>query len=418
MLVFWIFLTSFVVNVVKLQDGEGNKWAVDVEERMRKTEESIEELTEHIKTLNTRIKLQETIIKSQITEIKNLKSLTVQFYKPSRNVKSIEADVSDSPIGRNIEVVAFSSRLTTSLGGLGQHQTVKFNQIVTNEGNAYDKVLGMFIAPVTGLYVFTWTISTKNGKWQSTELVKEGTAYGYSMVDSSFQPSSYGSNPDYITASNTVVLQVEANQRVWIRTGNQGEGFLDAQKAQIMPKRLVDIVAFSSRLTAPITGLGHHQTIIFNHVVSNEGNGYKANAGVFVAPVQDLYVFTRTISTNDLKWQVTKSVKDGFAYGYSVADGSVKMHVNGVNPDYTSATNTVVLQFFGQLNSILFLSHSTLLMVKMVFGHGSPNTVFVAGRVHDDSPWQALLNSREVSASHDVVRMEGWGQTSSPADRP
>ncbi|KAK3086734.1 hypothetical protein FSP39_022649, partial [Pinctada imbricata] len=66
-------------------------------------------------------------------------------------------------------------------------------------------------------------ISTKAGRWQSSELVKEGTAYGYSLADS----ISGSGDADYSTATNTVILRVGMGEHVYVRTGGSGDGILD-----------------------------------------------------------------------------------------------------------------------------------------------------------------------------------------------
>jgi hypothetical protein len=55
---------------------------------------------------------------------------------------------------------------------------------------------------MTGIYVFTWTVSVNDGRWENTELVVDGTPYAYSLVDSE-------SDADYGSGSQTVVLKVD-----------------------------------------------------------------------------------------------------------------------------------------------------------------------------------------------------------------
>ena len=55
---------------------------------------------------------------------------------------------------------------------------------------------------MTGIYVFTWTVSVNDGRWESTELVVDGTPYAYSLVDSE-------SDADYGSGSQTVALKVD-----------------------------------------------------------------------------------------------------------------------------------------------------------------------------------------------------------------
>lgn len=54
---------------------------------------------------------------------------------------------------------------------------------------------------MAGIYVFTWTVSIGNGKWQTTELIVNGYSYAYSKVDTA-------GNDDYGSGTQTVVLKV------------------------------------------------------------------------------------------------------------------------------------------------------------------------------------------------------------------
>ncbi|KAL3871583.1 hypothetical protein ACJMK2_039574 [Sinanodonta woodiana] len=58
-------------------------------------------------------------------------------------------------------------------------------------------------------------------------------------------------------------------------------------------------VGFTARLTNTITlGLNSHQTLIFDNVYINVGNGYDASTGVFHAPVAGIYVILMTVSAD------------------------------------------------------------------------------------------------------------------------
>ncbi|KAK3589832.1 hypothetical protein CHS0354_015842 [Potamilus streckersoni] len=57
-------------------------------------------------------------------------------------------------------------------------------------------------------------------------------------------------------------------------------------------------VGFTARLTNIITSsLNSHQTLVFDNVYINIGNGYDATTGVFHAPVAGMYVILLTISS-------------------------------------------------------------------------------------------------------------------------
>jgi hypothetical protein len=51
--------------------------------------------------------------------------------------------------------IAFYAVLTHDLS-LGQHQTVEYDKVITNVGNAYDSRHGHFISPVKGVYLMSF----------------------------------------------------------------------------------------------------------------------------------------------------------------------------------------------------------------------------------------------------------------------
>ena len=72
---------------------------------------------------------------------------------------------------------------------------------MTDTSSAYDHQSGVFTAPLSGMYVFTWT--TAVAQYEYTELTIGGRVYGYAHAD----VASDG-DPDYGSASQTVVVEV------------------------------------------------------------------------------------------------------------------------------------------------------------------------------------------------------------------
>lgn len=54
---------------------------------------------------------------------------------------------------------------------------------------------------MTGIYVFTWTVSIGDGYIETTELVVNGNPYAHTLVDA-------GDDGDYGSGTQTVVLRV------------------------------------------------------------------------------------------------------------------------------------------------------------------------------------------------------------------
>ncbi|XP_076098530.1 cerebellin-3-like [Mytilus galloprovincialis] len=115
--------------------------------------------------------------------------------------------------------VAFSTRLTKTLTGLGAHQPVVFDMVVTDTVQAYNKNDGIFAAPISGMYVFFWTTAVR--QYERTGLLVDGVTYGYALAD-----VANDGDADYGSASQIVVLKVNKNQHVWISTLS-GSGALD-----------------------------------------------------------------------------------------------------------------------------------------------------------------------------------------------
>ncbi|XP_021359604.1 cerebellin-2-like [Mizuhopecten yessoensis] len=94
-------------------------------------------------------------------------------------------------------------------------------------------------------------------------------------------------------------------------------------------------VGFYARLSPHTLQLGEHQTLEFDHVVTNVGNGYDSRHGHFTAPVAGLFSFTSTVllsSSNNHLMQlniVKNGVDIGHLFSYSALD---------------KGTRTVVLQ--------------------------------------------------------------------------
>ncbi|XP_060589559.1 uncharacterized protein LOC132744793 [Ruditapes philippinarum] len=64
---------------------------------------------------------------------------------------------------------AFSAFLSDHVSGLGKEQTIPFDDVLLNEGNAYDPVLHAFICPVNGIYMFQSAVMCNHNQYMQTE---------------------------------------------------------------------------------------------------------------------------------------------------------------------------------------------------------------------------------------------------------
>ena len=77
--------------------------------------------------------------------------------------------------------VSFYARLTKNIG-LGRGQTVIFDDVVTNNGHAYNKHTGHFTAPRDGTYYFAISFLTVNGVTY-LQLMKNGHEIGRGLAN-------------------------------------------------------------------------------------------------------------------------------------------------------------------------------------------------------------------------------------------
>ena len=99
------------------------------------------------------------------------------------------------------------------MSNLGAGQTIVFDKVITNFGDAYDKITGIFTAPKKGIYIFDMALMVDPGQHQYLDFVKDGQqimcnygkAVGLSVV---------------ISSSRTTTVELEKGNRVWIRTHN------------------------------------------------------------------------------------------------------------------------------------------------------------------------------------------------------
>ncbi|XP_045168531.2 caprin-2-like isoform X1 [Mercenaria mercenaria] len=91
--------------------------------------------------------------------------------------------------------------------------------------------------------------------------------------------------------------------------------------------------AFTARLSAHLTKLGHNQPIIFDNIVTNVGQAYSGTTGVFTVPKEGVYYFIATVMSFSGQHVETEIVKNG--------ESMVKMYCNGKS--HEQGTSGVVL---------------------------------------------------------------------------
>ncbi|XP_069135892.1 complement C1q-like protein 4 [Argopecten irradians] len=109
--------------------------------------------------------------------------------------------------------VAFYAMIRYNIPHVNARQTLHFDSVQTNDGNAYNPGTGTFTCPETGTYMFHWSINQATptqglGGTISTNLLHNGILSGALQTGDNNVPSS---------SSNSAVLHLRAGDRVYIQ---------------------------------------------------------------------------------------------------------------------------------------------------------------------------------------------------------
>ena len=107
----------------------------------------------------------------------------------------------------------FSAYKSSSEGSISSKVTIRFDSTYINIGEHYHTEDGIFIAPVTGTYMFHLTIAT-GGSQFSTQLMVGGIVRASNLV-----PHPGGSD----SSSAMVIINVQKEDHVWIQLYGSSE---------------------------------------------------------------------------------------------------------------------------------------------------------------------------------------------------
>lgn len=114
----------------------------------------------------------------------------------------------------NEVAVAFSAGLSQHLLHVGDNQHIVFDHVITNVGNAYNPHSGLFIAPVSGIYVFSTSILSYDGRnnWASI------------VVNNIPKSHIYMHDDRHAMSSHTLVFELSAGDDVGVQ-GHAGDAY-------------------------------------------------------------------------------------------------------------------------------------------------------------------------------------------------
>ena len=103
----------------------------------------------------------------------------------------------------------FYARLSSTTT-LNTYSIIKFDTIITNNGNHYHPADDVFVAPISGVYMFAWSTLRFNNKGLYTELRVENEVK--CIVESNAGSSLY------TPGSTSLLCHVNKGEHVWVQT--------------------------------------------------------------------------------------------------------------------------------------------------------------------------------------------------------
>ncbi|XP_052276466.1 caprin-2-like [Dreissena polymorpha] len=140
---------------------------------------------------------------------------TIQYLKSKLSHDAAFESNNTTPRSRNEsrrllfeEGISFLAVKKSNQANIGVRQNIVFDQIVNNRGGGYQSDHGLFVAPASGVYIFATTLVHAG---QSQAFHAEIAHSGNTLV------KIHGESSVWDSGSQTVVLQVNAGEEVWVR---------------------------------------------------------------------------------------------------------------------------------------------------------------------------------------------------------
>lgn len=111
--------------------------------------------------------------------------------------------------------MAFTAILDFPVVSIRPGHHIKFGNVVLNKGGAYNPSTGVFTAPVTGLYLFAATVLHRPEEKSFDAAIVHGVGYNDKKV-----AILHGAEKMWDEGSQTVIIQVNKGEQVWIRNDN------------------------------------------------------------------------------------------------------------------------------------------------------------------------------------------------------
>ncbi|KAL3831364.1 hypothetical protein ACJMK2_023117 [Sinanodonta woodiana] len=201
-------------------------------DRMEKMETKMKEMEIREDSMREEIRILKNDLYEQKEETNRLKSLLTLVRSENYNSDDVripkednhmEVDSKDVNNGNKMskpelrirqaanQPVAFSTYITDYVSHLGINQVIKYNGVMTNEGNAYNALTGIFTCPQDGLYLFSFFANSIHGQPVWVQLMVDDINVSDAVANS--PPDDQDDQ-----GGNVAILRLTTGQLVWTST--------------------------------------------------------------------------------------------------------------------------------------------------------------------------------------------------------
>ncbi|XP_045174427.2 complement C1q-like protein 2 [Mercenaria mercenaria] len=147
--------------------------------------------------------------------------LESQVHKLQSQIQTLQSQLNNITVAaaKNQQQVAFSGRLQNNLPLSGSTAIVKFENVITNIGNAYSQTTGIFHCPISGLYLFTGNILSDAVGFISMGIYQNGRLIA--------RPYTGAGVHEHESGSDTVVVHANVGDEIYAKDLGGSSVYLD-----------------------------------------------------------------------------------------------------------------------------------------------------------------------------------------------
>ncbi|XP_052762589.1 multimerin-2-like [Mya arenaria] len=197
------FLLIFLIIPIVVSGSSQKTIEDEFDKKMQQLESRFTARVAALEMSEGRLRARLLELEQEVTQLKAEREDNIRSNADSADIirRGLEKRIQSSEVAFH----AYQSSATCTR----DQQVVIYNTAPVNIGKGFTVSDGIFDAPVTGLYMFSWTVFAEDGYWLESELVVNGHRQGYIAADSS--------NTDIVPATGVVIAHVNAGEHVFVR---------------------------------------------------------------------------------------------------------------------------------------------------------------------------------------------------------